>query len=109
MFDLTPIFLQPTGSAGEGSVSIASWTELGNGLRSPNYQFGGRTPATFSARIAPRLVGIGLLEAIPETAILAQIEEAILWHGGEGQASADAYRALGEQNQALLLRFLESL
>lgn len=63
--------LQPNGPSGEGSVSIASWTELGNGLREPNYQFGGITPPRFSARIAPRLVGLGLLEAIDESDILA--------------------------------------
>ncbi len=63
--------LQPSGSAGEGDVSIASWTERADGLRTPNYQFSQGAPATFSARIAPRLVGLGLLEAIPETAILA--------------------------------------
>ena len=65
--------LQPKSTAGasEGSVSISSWTELGNGLRQPNYQFSNGEPATFSARIAPRLVGLGLLEAIPESAILA--------------------------------------
>ncbi|PKH00180.1 thiol oxidoreductase [Paraglaciecola sp. MB-3u-78] len=63
--------LQPSGSAGEGDVSIASWTERADGLRSPNYQFSEGAPATFSARIAPRLVGLGLLEAIPESAILA--------------------------------------
>ncbi|WP_221076630.1 di-heme oxidoredictase family protein [Agarivorans aestuarii] len=63
--------LQPNGSQSEGEVSIASWSELSNGLRSPNYYFSNGTPETFSARIAPRLVGIGLLEAIPETAILA--------------------------------------
>ena len=63
--------LQPNGSAGEGSVSIASWTELSNGLRKPNYQFTGGTPAKFSARIAPRLVGLGLLEAIVESDIEA--------------------------------------
>ncbi|PCK08239.1 MAG: thiol oxidoreductase [Alteromonadaceae bacterium] len=65
--------LQPRnvdGALSEGSVSIASWTESG-GLRSPNYQFTNGTPATFSARIAPRLVGIGLLDAIPEDVILA--------------------------------------
>ncbi len=55
---------------GEGSVSIASWTEMG-GLRSPNYAFSKGTPATFSARIAPQLVGLGLLEAIKESDILA--------------------------------------
>ena len=66
--------LQPksTIGAGEGNVSIASWTETGNGLRRPNYQFSNGTPATFSARIAPRLIGLGLLEAIPESTILAR-------------------------------------
>jgi len=54
---------------GEGSVSIASWTQS-NGLRSPNYAFSKGTPALFSARLAPQLVGLGLLEAISETTIL---------------------------------------
>ncbi|MBU2115301.1 MAG: hypothetical protein KKE94_16180 [Gammaproteobacteria bacterium] len=65
--------LQPraSGSAnGEGMPTIASFTES-NGLRSLNYQFGGIVPDTYSARIAPQLNGIGLLEAIPEAAILA--------------------------------------
>ena len=65
--------LQPrnTNGAGEGNVSIASWTTTSNGLRTPNYQFSNGAPATFSARIAPRLVGLGLLEAVPESTILA--------------------------------------
>lgn len=62
--------LQIQGSAAEGDVSIQHWTEE-NGLRTPSFQFSGIEPAQFSARIAPRLVGIGLLEAIPESAILA--------------------------------------
>jgi CxxC motif-containing protein (DUF1111 family) len=40
-------------------------------LRSPNYAFSSGTPAQFSARITPQLVGLGLLEAIDETSILA--------------------------------------
>lgn len=60
--------LQPKGN-GEGNVSIQSWSQ-NNGLRSPNYQFTNGRPATFSARIAPRLVGLGLLEAIPESTVL---------------------------------------
>jgi len=65
--------LQPsrtTGASDEGTVAIASWTDV-DGLRSPNYQFSGDTPARFSARIAPQLVGLGLLEAIPEQTIVA--------------------------------------
>ncbi|MDO3381281.1 di-heme oxidoredictase family protein [Gilvimarinus algae] len=65
--------LQPANSGGvigEGSVAIDFWSEA-NGLRSPNYTFATGTPETFSARLAPNLNGIGLLEAIPEAAILA--------------------------------------
>ena len=59
-----------TGGASEGGVTIASYSQS-NGLRSPNYAFSGVNPARFSARISPQLVGMGLLEAIPESAILA--------------------------------------
>lgn len=68
--------LQPLardGAQSEGDVSIGSWSEQ-NGLRSPNFQFDGVTPERFSARIAPNLVGIGLLEAIPESVILANAD-----------------------------------
>ncbi|WP_416395500.1 di-heme oxidoredictase family protein [Allohahella sp. A8] len=60
-------------SAGEGVASIAFWSES-NGLRSPNYEFSYGAPETFSARIAPNINGIGLLEAIPEAAILAKAD-----------------------------------
>lgn len=61
-------------ASGEGKVSIASFTET-NGLRKPNFDFERGAPAQFSARVAPQLVGMGLLEAIPESAILAQADE----------------------------------
>jgi CxxC motif-containing protein (DUF1111 family) len=61
-------------ASGEGKVSIASFTET-NGLRKPNFNFERGAPAQFSARIAPQLVGMGLLEAIPESAILANADE----------------------------------
>jgi len=63
--------LQPQVTSGspEGGVSISGWTE-NNGLRSPNYSFtGSNTPTNYSARIAPQLVGMGLLEAIDEADI----------------------------------------
>jgi CxxC motif-containing protein (DUF1111 family) len=59
--------LQPGG--GEPAPSIASWTEE-NGLRKPVFSFAGGTPTNFSPRVSPQLVGMGLLEAIPETEIL---------------------------------------
>lgn len=65
--------LQPKssgGAASEGVVSLQSWISEGS-LRRPSYQFSGVQPPRFSARIAPSLVGMGLLEAIPESSILA--------------------------------------
>ncbi len=65
--------LQPrsVGGTPEGSVVLHSWTET-DGLRKPNFLFSGSNiPAQFSARITPQLVGMGLLEAIPESAIQA--------------------------------------
>ena len=73
--------LQPQSSSGpdEGSVMIASYTNTSGqygdstpySLQKPNYTFTGTTPAFFSARIAPQLVGLGLLEAVSESTIQA--------------------------------------
>ena len=82
--------LQPSQVAGssEGSVSLGQWTEQSNGLRSPNYQFSGQTPPRFSARIAPQLVGIGLLEAVDESTIMAWADpDDIDGNGISGRAS----------------------
>jgi CxxC motif-containing protein (DUF1111 family)/predicted lipoprotein with Yx(FWY)xxD motif len=87
--------LQPSNTGnvlGEGTVAISSWTE-NNGLRSPNYSFSSGKPEKFSARIAPQLVGLGLLEAIPEEAILALAdvndEMAPFGISGKAQSSID--------------------
>jgi CxxC motif-containing protein (DUF1111 family) len=73
--------LQPQSTSGpvEGSATIASYTtntaQYGDttpySLRKPNYTFSGTTPAFFSARLAPPLVGMGLLEAVSESTIAA--------------------------------------
>ena len=64
--------LQPASvhGSGEGSVSISAWTE-DSGLRTPQYAFEGITPERYSARLAPQLVGMGLIDAIAEDSILA--------------------------------------
>lgn len=73
--------LQPqitTGSP-EGSATISSYStvngQYGDGtpytLQKPNYTFSGTTPAFFSVRLAPQLVGMGLLEAVSESTIQA--------------------------------------
>ena len=73
--------LQPRSTAGpaEGSAVISSYTytsgQYGDGtaysLRRPNYTFSGTTPTHYSVRLAPPLVGLGLLEAVGEGTVLA--------------------------------------
>ena len=68
---------QAASGAPEGSVSISGWTMVngnyGDGteftLRKPTYKFTGVEPAFYSIRIAPPLIGQGLLEALDESAI----------------------------------------
>jgi CxxC motif-containing protein (DUF1111 family) len=70
---------QATSASIEGSATIESYTtvdgQYGDGtsyqLRRPNYTFQGATPSHFSVRLAPPLVGLGLLEAIREETIVA--------------------------------------
>ena len=71
--------LQPQSTTGtaEDSVVISSYTTIngqyGDGtsytLQKPNYTFGSYTPAFYSVRLAPQLVGMGLLEAVGESTI----------------------------------------
>lgn len=73
--------LQPQATTGtvEGSAIITSYTNTpgtyGDStpytLQKPNYTFSGPTPSHFSSRLAPQLVGLGLLEAIDEATITA--------------------------------------
>ena len=64
--------LQPESSTDnpEAGITLQSWEES-SGLRRPTYAFSGVEPQQFSARIAPQLVGLGLLEAIKEQDIEA--------------------------------------
>jgi CxxC motif-containing protein (DUF1111 family) len=63
----------------------------------------------------PPLWGIGLTEAVSgHTYFLhdgraRNLLEAILWHGGEGQASRDAVVNLSPEDRAALIKYLESL
>lgn len=63
----------------------------------------------------PPLWGLGLLKVVnPDARFLhdgraATIEEAILWHGGEAEASRNRFMSLDASERAALLAFLESL
>ncbi|WP_159913431.1 di-heme oxidoredictase family protein [Pantoea sp. 18069] len=63
----------------------------------------------------PPLWGLGLVPAVNGHSRLLHdgrarnLLEAVLWHGGEAQASRDAVLQLGAQERDALVRFLESL
>lgn len=63
----------------------------------------------------PALWGIGLARHVnPDATYLhdgraRDLQEAILWHGGEARRARERYRALTPEERADLLRFLSSL
>lgn len=65
-------------------------------------------------RTAP-LWGVGLTEVVSGHTFFLHdgrarnVEEAILWHGGEAQAARDAYAALSAEERSALLAFVNSL
>ena len=65
-------------------------------------------------RTAP-LWGLGLHEVVNGTTTLLHdgrarsVEEAILWHGGEGDQSRNRYRALSAEEREDALTFLDNL
>jgi CxxC motif-containing protein (DUF1111 family) len=85
--------------------------DMGDGLADGRPDF----EASGSEWRTPPLWGIGLIETVNgHTYYLhdgraRSLEEAILWHGGESEASRDAYMDLSAAERAALLAFLESL
>lgn len=63
----------------------------------------------------PPLWGIGLIDEINGERFLLHdgrartLEEAILWHGGEGEASKEEFRLADAEQRAALIAFLEAL
>jgi len=85
--------------------------DMGKGLADNRPDF----EATGSEWRTPPLWGIGLIPKVNgHTSLLhdgraRNIEEAILWHGGEGEESKRLFTLLNEQARANLIRFVESL
>ncbi len=85
--------------------------DMGEGLADdrPDYLANGNEWRT------PPLWGIGLLSKVNgHTRLLhdgraRNIEEAILWHGGEAEASKKQFMTLSKGERELVLRFVESL
>jgi len=75
----------------------------------PDFEADGREWRT------PPLWGVGLTRVVNGHAFLLHdgrardLMEAILWHGGEAEASRDAVKALPKADRDALVRFLESL
>jgi len=97
-------------------VAVMAYTDLllhdmGEGLADgrPDFEATGREWRT------PPLWGLGRLEALHgDVALLhdgraQSIEEAILWHGGEGAAARDRFKALSQSERQALIGFLKSL
>lgn len=63
----------------------------------------------------PPLWGIGLIETVNDHSMLLHdgrarnIEEAILWHGGEASSSTANFKALNQSERESILKFLSSL
>jgi len=63
----------------------------------------------------PPLWGIGLVKTVNGHTMFLHdgrarnLTEAILWHGGEGAAARDAFKALTKEEREALIRFLNSL
>ena len=114
----TPQYRTSTGSAIAATRDqiIHPYTDLllhdmGEGLADnrPDFEATGR-----EWRTAP-LWGLGLLPVVNGHTYLLHdgrarnVEEAILWHGGEAQKSREFYRQLPAEDRQALLAFLESL
>jgi CxxC motif-containing protein (DUF1111 family) len=75
----------------------------------------GQDKATGAEWRTPPLWGIGLTagvsggEAYLHDGRARNLTEAILWHGGEGEASKEAFRKMSAEDRAALIRFLKSL
>ena len=63
----------------------------------------------------PPLWGLGLIEEVNKHTFLLHdgrarnIEEAVLWHGGEAENSKNQYKNLSKENREQVLKFLKSL
>ena len=85
--------------------------DMGEGLadNSPEGRANGREWRT------PPLWGIGLTKTVSGHSFFLHdgrarsLTEAILWHGGEGEASKDRFRSLSTQERAWLIEFISSL
>lgn len=85
--------------------------DMGEGLADhrPDFDASGREWRT------PPLWGIGLVETVNRHHTFLHdgrarnLEEAILWHGGEGEASRQAFMRLTKEDRKAILTFLESL
>ncbi|AFY77202.1 putative thiol oxidoreductase [Pleurocapsa sp. PCC 7327] len=85
--------------------------DMGEGLADNRPDF----KATGTEWRTPALWGIGLTQTVlPYSGYLHDgrartLEEAILWHGGEAQASKEAFAKMSKRDRAALVRFLNSL
>ena len=66
-----------------------------------------KTPALWGLGLAPNVQGNGYF--LMHDGRAHSIEEAILYHGGEGQNSSNQFQQLSQTDQEALIKFLKSL
>ena len=81
----------------EGTDARPSFAAVGNEWR---------TPPLWGLRLYPTVNGH---DRLLHDGRARGVAEAILWHGGEGEASREAFRALDRNERELLIGFVESL
>jgi CxxC motif-containing protein (DUF1111 family) len=85
--------------------------DMGDGLADnrPDFEANGREWRT------PPLWGIGMIKTVNKHSFLLHdgrarnIEEAILWHGGEAENSVNSFKKLSKNERVALVKFLENL
>jgi CxxC motif-containing protein (DUF1111 family) len=85
--------------------------DMGQGLSDgrPDYEASGsewRTPPLWGIGLSQKVNGAG---AFLHDGRARDFVEAILWHGGEAEASREAFRQLPRQDRDALVAFLQSL
>lgn len=89
--------------------------DMGDGLADDKEEFFNEDLASTREWRTPPLWGLGLTQTVNgHTRYLhdgraRNLEEAILWHGGEGQKSKEAFMKLTQEERSDLIEFLKSL
>ncbi len=108
-----PASRNASGSENITSMRIPTFDARGPSVNSPQQYYSNRTSRTSVSPPrewrTPPLWGVADTAPYLHDGRAATLEDAILWHGGEAEASRDLYVELPRESKDLLLSFLSSL